>query len=226
MSPPPKKEFWIDLSFPRVLTDFLVSGTWRVFTDCPSVSCTQGVLTDCLVCAAPEECSLIIWGCGVIKLKNGLTYFYSSGSWQECLLIVQCQLYPKSINCLPDLCCTWMVFIDPLVVLCNEILKSIYKFCQLWYLKSVYWLSYAVLYLKKVNWSNSSHQMSPPPKKEFRVFLRFLRVLTDFFMLRYLKSVYWLSSVSCTQGVLTDCLVCVLPKVFSLICFMVLYNET
>ena len=34
---------------------------------------------------------------------------------EEYLLIVQCELYPKSIKCLSDLCCTIRVFIDGIV---------------------------------------------------------------------------------------------------------------
>ena len=56
-----------------------------------------------------------------------------------------------------------------------------------------------------------SHQMSPPPNKEFWVFLSFPKVLTDFFYVQVpnecllivqgelpLRSVDWLSSLYCT----------------------------
>ena len=62
-----------------------------------------------------------------------------------------------------------------------------------------------------------SHKMSPPPKKGILSFSKFSKSVDNFFMVRYLKSVYLLSSVSCTQGVLTDCLVCILPEECSLI---------
>ena len=58
---------------------------------CSSVSCTQRVLIDCLVCVVPEECSLIIWWCCAIKLKNVniflLFWFLKSVYW---LSIVSC----------------------------------------------------------------------------------------------------------------------------------------
>ena len=46
ISPPLRKEFWVFLIFPRVLTIFLHSGTWRMFIDCPC-------------CTVPKEGKLI-----------------------------------------------------------------------------------------------------------------------------------------------------------------------
>ena len=40
-----------------------------------SVSYTQGVLTDCLVCVVPQEFSLIILRCYAMKLKNVNIFF-------------------------------------------------------------------------------------------------------------------------------------------------------
>ena len=44
-----------------------------------------------------------------------------------------------------------------------------------------------------------------------------LKNVKIFFLFRFLKSVYWLSSMSCTQRVLTDCLICVVLEGCSLV---------
>ena len=75
---------------------------------------------------------------------------------------------------------------------------------------------HAVLYLKKVNWSNIVTKCPLHQKRNFEFFWVSKRV-DNFFMIRYLKSIYWLSSVSCTKGVLTDCLACVVHEECSLI---------
>ena len=54
--------------------------------------------------------------------------------------------------------------------------------------------------------------MSPPSKKESWVFQEFSNRINRFFMFKYLKSVYWLSSVRCTWVLLIDCLLCVLHE--------------
>ena len=85
---------------------------------------------------------------------------------------------------------TWRMFTDCPVWVASKECRLIVWFVL--YLKSVHWLSDGV-----VQWD--------------------LRMLNTFFLFWFLKTVYWLSSVSCTQRVLTDYLICVVFEGCSLI---------
>ena len=103
---------------------------------------------------------------------------------------------------------------------CLQILSiMVYEECLL--------IVHAVLNMRKVNWSNIVTKCPLHQKRNFEFFWVF-HDCWQIFMFRYLKSVYWLFSVSCTQGVLTDCLVCVVTEECSLIiwrwCAMKLKN--
>ena len=57
---------------------------------------------------------------GVVQWNLRMLIYFSVLVPEECLLIVQCESHLKSKTGLSDLYWTWRVFIDSLMVLCNE----------------------------------------------------------------------------------------------------------
>ena len=135
--------------------------------------------------------------------------------YPECLLIVQCVLYPKIINWLSDLCCTWRVFIDSWMALCNETYRVFTDFVYdgTW---RVFTDCPSCTVPEEGKLINYSQQMSPLAKKELWVFLSFLKVLTNFLcscpqrvfadcpVWVASQSVDWLSGLCCNWRVSTD----------------------
>ena len=190
-----------------------------------SMSYTKGVLTDCLLCIVPEMCSLI----NNIKIWFWF-WFLKSVYW---LSNVSCTQRVLNV-CLICEHCVWRVFIDSLMVLCNEMLRVFTDFINYgtWRVFTDCPCFTVPEEGKLIKYSHQmneippqySHQMNeiPPSKKGILSFSEFSKSADNFFMVRYLKSVYWLSSVSCTQRVLNVCLICDVLEGCSL---MVLCNE-
>ena len=158
---------------------------------------------------------------------------------------MQCELHPKSVEWLFGLCYTGRVFIDYWSG-CATGLRSVNRLQLFWYLKDVYWLS-SVSYTHRVladclvcavycTWRvftdylmrlcNKTEEcqhvtylfFSVP--EECLLFIWWycaMKLKSVNGLLLFWKSVYWLSSVSCTQRVLNDCLVCILLEGCSLI---------
>ena len=214
MSPPPKKELWVFVSFPKVVTDVFMFRHLKNVCWLSSVSCTQGVLTDCLVCVVNES---VHW------LFDGVLQ-WDWRMWIHVFLF----WFLMSVYWLCSVKCTKRVLTDCLICVVLEGCSLIHwGYCAMKLKQCLQILSFmvpeecllivqAVLYLKKLNWSNIVTKCLLHPK-EISSFFAFSKIVMIFLMWRYLKSVYWLSSVSCTQGVLTDCLVCVVPEGCSLI---------
>ena len=68
-----------------------------------------------------------------------------------------------------------------------------------------------------VQWNLRMSPNVPSTNEGILSWSEFSKTVDKFFVFRYLKSVYWLSSVNCTQRVLTDFLVCVVPEECSVI---------
>ena len=102
----------------KSINRLLLFGTWRVFYWLCSMCCTQTAVTDSLVGAVPEKCSLIPWWCCAMRHKS-INRLPCSGTWIV-LLIVQCELHQTSINKLSGLSCTWRVTTIYFMRLCNE----------------------------------------------------------------------------------------------------------
>ena len=102
----------------------------------------------------PEECLLIVHAVLYLKKVNRLNIvtkcplhpnrkfefiWVFQECWhnfcvqvpEKCLLIVQCELHPKSVDWLSSLCCTWRVFTDYLMGVVQSNLRMLtYFYCS------------------------------------------------------------------------------------------------
>ena len=156
-------------------TDFVYYGTWRLFTDWPYCTLAEGgkLIKYSHQMSPPPKKKFWVF----LIFERVLTIFYIEVP-EECLLIVHAVLYLKKVN--------W----SNIVTKCPLHPKRNFEF--FWFFQE-YWQFFYILGTwrmfidcpcctvpDKGKLIKYSHQMSPPPKKKFVVFLIFPRVLTIF----------------------------------------------
>ena len=115
-----------------------------------SVSCTQKVLIDCLVCVVSDVCWLIIWWCCAMKLKI-VNIFFCSFSWT---VFTDC---PVWVTCKEQKRIVWFVLKGYSLIhwwYCAMKLKECLQILSIMVPEECLLIGHTVLYLNKVNWSN------------------------------------------------------------------------